>query len=535
MAGKPHGHIPIASLIWKDKNKTKEILKSRFSDRTPFYIQPGQRIVIPKQLEFLESIYKYDAVLYGGAMGGGKSYILMWSLVYICMKLALDGIDSPRVAMFSKTYQDTVNRHVNEIPSYFPSWMGKVYRSMPPEYHLAEEFGGGIIQFLNLSDPEHYKSVQFAAVAIDELTENKEAVFDYIMMRKRYKYVDFVPMLCASNPTGEGREWVKRRFVDEKTREQPRWNEKLKYQSKGFHYIEALPDDNPTLAKAYLDELSRKPEKLRRAYYEGDWDTFEGQYFNIDREVHQFHPFDIPPEWRRFRAIDAGYAHPTVCLWGAVDPSGNLWIYREYSETGGDNHNHDARYHKRRIAAMSVDPYTGEPEDYVMTVADPYLWKSDRSFSGNITWKEVFNDKNDGVGSFQLTKARSTEKRDGWFALLEGLGYDSHFEKGEDGHNHRIYTRRPRIRISTDCECLWNSLNSRQHDDKNPDVVAKSSGTYKPGEGDDETDTLRYLYLAAIKGSFGTTKDERLRNTPQRRDRTRDDNGYAGGMSTWAT
>lgn len=44
-------------------------------------------------------------------------------------------------------------------------------------------------------------------------------------------------------------------------------------------------------------------------------------------------PFDIPPEWTRYRSIDWGINSPTCCLWGAVSPDNVVYIYREYYQT----------------------------------------------------------------------------------------------------------------------------------------------------------------------------------------------------------
>ena len=57
-------------------------------------------------------------------------------------------------------------------------------------------------------------------------------------------------------------------------------------------FVKSLPTDNPHNAQQYLDDLSRLPEKLRKAYWDGNWDVFEGQFFTIwDRQRHIVEPF----------------------------------------------------------------------------------------------------------------------------------------------------------------------------------------------------------------------------------------------------
>lgn len=437
-----------------------------------------------------------------------NTYILLWSLVWILMRMSADfkrrGIKViPRVVMFNATYNDVDDRHIKELPNYFPDWLGTVYASKPPEYHLNPEFGSGQILFRNLSNPDQYKSVQFGAIAFEEITENEEHVFKTIMLRKRFPGVEHIPVLAATNPTGPGRAWVYRMFVDPETKELPGHDDVHDHDYLGFHYIQALPTDNPTLAKAYLHDLNSADDKDRRAYYLGDWGAFKEQFFDLVPELHRFsRDIELPDEWPEYRAIDAGYGHPTVCLWGKVDFEGTLWVHREYSVSG-----HYAEYHKKHIAALSVDQYgeVMESSRYVKTLGDPAMWKGDKSSASNVTWREIFNAKDD-IGSFEMVKARAAGKEDAWALMLNAFGCEFEWYTDKDGIKRRKILRYPKIRISEDCKCLWKSLTSRSRDDKNSDVVKKTQGMYKPGEGDDETDTLRYLFMGAIKGRF--TDDE---------------------------
>ena len=87
--------------------------------------------------------------------------------------------------------------------------------------------------------------------------------------------------------------------------------------------------------KQWIEEPSaaNNIKKLRegQARYYGKWHESAGLvYDDWNRQVHVIEPFTIPKSWTKYRAIDHGYTNPTGCLWGAVDPDGNLFIYREY-------------------------------------------------------------------------------------------------------------------------------------------------------------------------------------------------------------
>lgn len=79
------------------------------------------------------------------------------------------------------------------------------------------------------------------------------------------------------------------------------------------------------------DKASR--EGMARFY--GKWHEASGLVIDEwDSRVHVVEPFDIPAGWTLYRALDHGDKHPSACLWGAVSPGGDLFIYRDYLRTG---------------------------------------------------------------------------------------------------------------------------------------------------------------------------------------------------------
>ena len=57
-------------------------------------------------------------------------------------------------------------------------------------------------------------------------------------------------------------------------------------------------------------------------------------YKEWDRRLHVIDPFKIPEDWPIYRGIDHGIRHPTVCLWVAVSPDGDLYVVDEHYITG---------------------------------------------------------------------------------------------------------------------------------------------------------------------------------------------------------
>ena len=97
-------------------------------------------------------------------------------------------------------------------------------------------------------------------------------------------------------------------------------------------FIPGKLSDNPYLHSngQYEASLLSLPEVQRRQLLDGDWDIAEGAAFTeFRRGIHTCKPFNIPPEWRKFRAADWGYDKPHCVLWFAMAPNGKLYVYRE--------------------------------------------------------------------------------------------------------------------------------------------------------------------------------------------------------------
>lgn len=285
----------------------------------------------PKQDEARKQALSHRYTLYGGAMAGGKSYWLRWMLVALLVRWAQLGHRSVEVGLFCEDYPTLKDRQLSKIGSEFPSWLGTLHGDHAQHgrcYTLSQEYGGGIIKFRNLDDPSKYQSAEFAAIAVDELTKNAREVFDDLRNRLRWPGLSDIRFLGATNPGGIGHSWVKKLWLD-------RIFDENETEPEEFHYVRALAQDNPHIDKSYLKQLESLPSDKRKAYLEGDWDIFKGQYFTEwRREIHVCTPFQIPDEWRKFCALDYGYNAPSAIGWFAIDPDGELWLYRELYVTG---------------------------------------------------------------------------------------------------------------------------------------------------------------------------------------------------------
>ncbi len=95
--------------------------------------------------------------------------------------------------------------------------------------------------------------------------------------------------------------------------------------------------DNLYLPKEYVENL--KASTPTGMWYDrainGLWVAAEGLvYTDWDPNVHVLESFKIPADWQGVRGIDLGFVNPFVCLWGAIDHDGRLYIYDEHYESG---------------------------------------------------------------------------------------------------------------------------------------------------------------------------------------------------------
>lgn len=275
-----------------------------------------------KQNLALEALKKHKYLLYGGAMGGGKSYWLRWVLIYLLARWANEGKKNVRVGLFCEDYPALKDRHLSKIDFEFPAWLG-ILNKADYEFTLYAEYGSGVICFRNLDDASKYQSAEFAAIAVDELTKNQKEVFDFLRTRLRWKDIENTKFVAASNPGGQGHAWVKDIWMDGKF-------EPTEREAHLFRFIPSKATDNPYLPKSYFESLEGLPEEMRKAYIEGNWDLFKGQYFTEwNRERHVIHPFPVPDSWKKFRSYDHGRENPACCKWYTLDYDGRLWVYRE--------------------------------------------------------------------------------------------------------------------------------------------------------------------------------------------------------------
>lgn len=295
----------------------------------------------PKQSRFLSVPMEVEEAGYGGALGSGKSDVLM------LLPLALGLHEQPKYKglFLRRTFPELESEIIPRSQEFFPS-TGAVYNESKHRWKFPN---GGLDIFGHLKDEKDvkkYDTVQATCIRWDEATSFTGFQYEYITLRRGrvppgYPY----PVITrwGSNPGNVGHTYFRKRFIDPCKQ----GGKILRDERTGSLriFIPATAQDNKHLLEAnpkYYQKLEGiSSEAERRAMILGDWYVFEGQVFEEFRleplpdepkhAQHVIQPFDIPFWWPKVISIDWGFAAWCFIIWWAISPEGRVYIYRCYA------------------------------------------------------------------------------------------------------------------------------------------------------------------------------------------------------------
>lgn len=313
----------------QDEN-IKEILRDE--DNIAFKANPGP------QTDFLASPER--EVLIGGGKGSSKSYGLMID------PLRYAGCKYTHAIIIRRTLPDVRDIIFKARTIYPKAYPGVQYRDNDKMFLFTSgariEFGYAETE----SDLVRYQGQNYTYVGIDEIADFPFAEQLLTFMRANIRTVDPInapPILrLTANPGAISSAYIKKEFIDPAPYGQTFWttsyitNPKTREKKKisiSKKYIHSTVFDNPHLLHddTYLATLASLPEVKRKQWLEGSWDVTENSAFNeFDKNIHVVAPFEVPRDWKRQKGQDWGFSSPGCVIWGAVSPSGQIIIYREF-------------------------------------------------------------------------------------------------------------------------------------------------------------------------------------------------------------
>jgi hypothetical protein len=271
----------------------------------------------PKQRDFHKSPAKYR--LFGGAAGPGKSMALLMEAVVE----ANDNMGSNTLLLrrtFPELEQSLLLYFRKEIPR-------ELYASFNDSKHVVTWLNGSTTRFgycAAENDVYQYQGAEFLFIGIDELTLFTLRQWQFLTSRSRCPIARTFPnMAGATNPGNIGHAWVKSLWIDKQPAagmENPEC-----YDPSDYDFISARVHDNPIYAadQNYLKTLAALPSHLRRAFLDGDWEVFAGQYFDnfdVTRHISRAETINWKPWWPRWISVDWGFEHPSATYWHAAAP-----------------------------------------------------------------------------------------------------------------------------------------------------------------------------------------------------------------------
>ena len=465
----------------------------------------------PKQSAFLALPYSILEAFYAGAVGAGKSDVLL--LYPIIHRFH----ENPKFKglFLRRTFPELKNEIIPRSYGFFKK-LGGSYNKTDKIW----EFPSGALFFFGHCEDEqdvhNYDSMQPNYVAFDELTSFTEWIYLYItLQRVRSNKLANLPMIVrsASNPGNIGHAWVRKRFIDPAP-----LGGSIILSPTGIKriFIPATLADNPYISDEYRKSLESIPDRAERdAKLYGKWDAYEGQVFEDFRDksypgepenaLHVIEPFDIPSWWPRIVAMDWGFAPPAMTWigYGAVSPTGKVYIYREQA------------WQKTKISDWCAEarPYMDEENPRVVK-----LCKSASQDRGQE--HTILQQVSEGLGrNIELSSNQAGSRVAGKMLLHEYLRWrirpvpQKELSPYDENHAQWLLRNRnikeyqgylnlyvpqapednlPRLQIFNTCPLLINAIKSCVYDKTNPQDVAEFPG-------DDPYDGVRYLIDAVDK------------------------------------
>lgn len=435
----------------------------------------------PRQAQFLADTHKH--VAFGGARGGGKSWAVRVKSTLLAGRYA--GI---KIMILRRTYPELESNHIIPFKEMLPQGS---YKYNDSKKRLVFNNGSQIIfrYCRNEKDLDNFQGTECDVLFIDEATQFSEIQYKKLIacVRGVNNFPKRIYLTC--NPGGVGHSWVKRLFITKKYESGENADE--------YSFIQSLVTDNKALLKEqpdYLAQLESLPPKLREAWLYGNWDIFEGQFFEdfadkpehyVDRQyTHVIEPFEIPDGWKIYRSFDWGYNKPFSCGWWAVDYDGIVYRILELygcTETANEGVKWTPPKVFKEIHKIESE-HRWLKGKQIIGVADPAIWDAEtgESIADVAAKNKVYFSKGDH------------QRLPGWMQVHYRFAFD------ENGY--------PMMYIFKNCKAFIRTIPLLQYDEHLPEDLDT--------DGEDHVaDEVRYFLMSRpIKPRQAAKKDEYANN-----------------------
>ena len=418
-------------------------------------ILPKERHIYPNKKQFIFMNLQTRHSAYGGARGGGKSWVVreiavQYALTYGRPDEFSQGI---RICIIRKTLVDLKKNHLEAlklITRGVARWNNN---------DLCFYFNNGsIIQFAYCScdaDADHFQGVEYDLIIFEEATQLTEDWIRKIAASCRGANVFPHRCLYTCNPGGPGHAYIKRLFVER----QYKGDEK----PEDYSFVQAKVTDNLVLMKyspEYINFLQNLPPKIREAWLDGSWDIYSGQFFDSfvnDPDhyedklwTHVINPFKPRPHWTVYRSFDWGSYAPFSVGWTFISEDDVMYRAMEFY---GVQRMHDGEAVPNQGLKWTADQVFAQ----IARIEREHPWLAGKRING-VADPAIF-------------------KTDGGPSIAEaGYKYGIYFEEGDNrripGWDQLRYRMQfndygqPRLQIFRNCKDAIRVIPLMEHDDK---------------------------------------------------------------------
>jgi len=315
---------------------------------------------------------------------------------------------------------------------------GYDYNFNKSDGHL--EIFGKSVYFRSADNPERLRGPNLSWFYGDEFSLARASTWDILIGRIRIGQ----PKGWITT-TPKGYNWIYRRWVAEPL--------------PGYKIIRARTEENKHLPAEYVEDLKASyTGEFAKQELDGEFTFFEGLVYSEYNTALHSNDFQTTEGMTLVRAIDYGYTNPFVCLFGAVDEDGRLYIYDEH-------------YERKRLIKHHADKIKEREGSFQWTVADHDAQDNAEMRAQGI---RTINAKKAVIEGIQKVKARFAVQGDG----------------------------RPRLIIHPRCKETIRELQSYRWQETKEGLNEKEEPVK---ENDHTMDALRYMVMELDRGSLRVT------------------------------
>jgi len=236
----------------------------------------------PKQQEFIEAVFSgnYSLLCYGGAMGGGKTYVCLATLLLLCKVYPKSKwcVIRESIPTLKRTTLESFKKIVpsNFIKSYNQQDQVYTFKNGSQILFMAEDFEHD-------KDFDRFKGLEVNGFLLEQIEELQEGLLKICFIRSGRHLIEKMPrplILANVNPTLA---WPKEQIYDRYTNSTlpPDW-----------YYEPAKISDNPALYNdtVYMHNVTAHLDPLTKArMIDGDWSAFavdKPYFYNFSLQKH---------------------------------------------------------------------------------------------------------------------------------------------------------------------------------------------------------------------------------------------------------